>query len=329
MSNPHDRLVKHILSDLDEARAFLAGALAPGVVAALDLGTLAAVSSDLVDQLLDERHGDLLFTVERRGGGRMVLHVLVEHQSTRDVRMAYRLLRYVLRIWEHHRGEAPTGPLPPVLAVVLYHGEEAWTVSRRLRDLIDLEGLPAEVVEELPDLRYRVIDLSQLPEEALFGAAQGRLMLLLLKHVHDGDLWERLPRWGAALRAVRQSPHGLGALSAVLSYIVDTMPAPPSARVQRFLREEVGEPTMKAVMSWGDQLRAEGIALGEQRGIALGEQRVLEELRRSLLAAGTPRLGSPEATIRTAVEAATLPQVVAWFTRLPDVASWSELVVEH
>ena len=54
-----------------------------------------AVRNRIIDS---GRHTDLLFSVAWRGGGEALVYLLFEHQSTSDGLMAFRILRYLVRI---------------------------------------------------------------------------------------------------------------------------------------------------------------------------------------------------------------------------------------
>jgi predicted transposase/invertase (TIGR01784 family) len=83
--------------------------LPSNLTARLDLARLAPVPASFIDESLKWRHSDLLFTAPLDGRDAFV-YVQVEHQSSDDPLMAYRLLRYVTRIWDRYLRERPPGP---------------------------------------------------------------------------------------------------------------------------------------------------------------------------------------------------------------------------
>jgi hypothetical protein len=210
MANPHDRFVKEVFARQDCAAAHLRAFLPPAVRAALDLRTLELVSGSFVDEALQEHHTDLLYRV-RLAGREAFVYVLFEHQSTVDPLMALRVLRYVLRIWSRWQADHPgSQELPPVVPMVLYHGEGRWSAPTNLRQLqgqgrAELEALLAHA----PSCGFVLVDLSDLEDEVLRevareGAAFAGLALLTLKHVRSIRLLERFARWRDLLRAVHR-----------------------------------------------------------------------------------------------------------------------------
>jgi predicted transposase/invertase (TIGR01784 family) len=71
----------------------LRAVLPPGLAGRLDLGRLTRVPGSFVDEALRWRHSDLLFAAPLDGRDAFV-YVLVEHQSSADPLMAFRMLRY-------------------------------------------------------------------------------------------------------------------------------------------------------------------------------------------------------------------------------------------
>ena len=77
------------------------------LVARLVFATLALRPGSYVDEALKERHSDLLFSIQTIGGAPLLVYLLFEHQSTVDTLMVYRLLRYMVRIWEDYLAAHP------------------------------------------------------------------------------------------------------------------------------------------------------------------------------------------------------------------------------
>ena len=103
---PHDAVFRQIFGVPANAASQLRAVLPPDLAARLDLGRLARVPESFVDEALKWRHSDLLFTAPLDGRD-VYVYVLVEHQSSDDPLMAFRMLRYVTRIWDQHLRDHP------------------------------------------------------------------------------------------------------------------------------------------------------------------------------------------------------------------------------
>jgi predicted transposase/invertase (TIGR01784 family) len=99
-ATPHDALFKAVLGDPEHARGVLRAVVPAAVAESIDWTTLAHCPGSFIDPELVGSHTDLLFSAAWCGGNDALLYLLFEHQSTSDGRMAFRLLRYLVRIWE-------------------------------------------------------------------------------------------------------------------------------------------------------------------------------------------------------------------------------------
>ena len=102
-TTPHDAAFKVFLSKPENARGVLREVVPPVVAEAIDWQTLTSIPTNFVAPDLRQQHTDLLFSVLWNDGSELFAHILFEHQSappkTRDGPMAFRLLRYQVRIW--------------------------------------------------------------------------------------------------------------------------------------------------------------------------------------------------------------------------------------
>ena len=75
----------------------------------------------------------------------VILYILIEHQSSVDPEMAFRVLSYMVGIWETQRREWINNNVPthqrkfrPILPIVFYTGSRAWDSSLNMRQLVEL-----------------------------------------------------------------------------------------------------------------------------------------------------------------------------------------------
>ena len=122
----------------------------------------------------------------RTGEDWLYLYILIEFQSTVDPFMAVRMLVYVGLLYQDliRREEVKPGrPLPPVLPIVLYNGDPAWTAPVDLATL--LPKVPGLVADYLPRLKYLLIDENDYPEEEL--AAMRNLVAAVIRFEHPAE----------------------------------------------------------------------------------------------------------------------------------------------
>jgi hypothetical protein len=137
--------------------------LPAGLTGRLDLNKLTRVPGSFVDAELRWRHSELLFTAPLEHQEAFI-YILVEHQSSPDPLMAFRILRYLIRIWDNYLATR----LPAVIPLVVHHNRPPWTGPTDIRQLLDLDPDTAEAVGDyLPQLRFLLDDLARLDEPAL------------------------------------------------------------------------------------------------------------------------------------------------------------------
>jgi len=193
---PHDALVKAIFSDPEHAEGELRQLLDPAFAARVIWPTLRLVSGTYVDDTLRGRHTDLLFSARCRSTNaegesvEVLIYLLFEHQSTDDPLMPFRLLLYIVRVWEKLVREAPTlRRLPAILPMVLHHSEDGWVSPTTLHGIIDLDADAMAVVgKHIPQFSMMLDDISAQSDDSLRAravSALGRLALFCLRHARE------------------------------------------------------------------------------------------------------------------------------------------------
>ena len=147
--HPHDHMVHSVLRDPTEATSFLQAYLPQDVSQGLHWATLRLHERSFVDEDLRGSASDFLYEVEHVSGKESIwIYCLVEHQSTPNRWMRFRLLKYCCRIWDVNLAERPTpSALRPIVPLVFYQGERTWSYSNEFADLFaesvrDWPGVP-------------------------------------------------------------------------------------------------------------------------------------------------------------------------------------------
>jgi len=123
----------------------------------------------------------LLFQAKLSGHSVRV-YCLFEHQTREDSTIALRLLRYMVRIWESVLKACPQESLPVILPVVLAQNERSWQTRPEFSALFDLPTeLASELGSYLPDFMFRLIQLAELPFDAIGGIPSGIMTLRVMK----------------------------------------------------------------------------------------------------------------------------------------------------
>jgi predicted transposase/invertase (TIGR01784 family) len=335
-SSPHDALFKAVFGQPEHARGALAAALPAAVADALDWPSLVPCPGTFIDPALNGRHADLLYSVAWRDGGEALVYLLFEHQSTSDDRMAFRLLRYLVRIWERWLAEHPRAErLPVVVPVVLYHGAEPWAAPVAFEALFELpEAVRPALAPHLVRFSYLLDDLSEIPDDQLRARAMtatGRLVAACFKHARtQADFLEILTGWADVVREVIGAPHGLEALVLVMRYILLVNEHVELETLQGFLDRVAGPVAKDAIMTAGERLILQGEERGIQKGIQQGVQQGIEQGERGLLLRLLrQRFGTDvDTATEQRVAIATAAQIATWVDRMMSAASLAELLAD-
>jgi hypothetical protein len=296
------------------------------MIEALDWSTLALQPGSFVDPDLNPSHTDLLFASAWRGGTEALVYVLYEHQSTSDRWMPFRLLRYMVRIWEHWlRKHVKATALPVIVPVVLYHGDERWSAARAFDALIDVPAAvrPA-LAEYLVRFTYVLDNVSEVPDHQLRTRDPVTAFVdLCLKYARAGAQFvEILSRSGDLMREVHQTHGGRDALLFIVEYIFEVNDTEHHQALTAVLQREAKD----IIMTIGEQFREEGREQGREQGRQEGIQ---EGERGLLLRQLRKRFGAEvNAVTERRVALASPEQIGLWAERVLSAATLAELLAD-
>nr|WP_277397855.1 Rpn family recombination-promoting nuclease/putative transposase [Natranaerofaba carboxydovora] len=101
----------------------------------------------------------------------VIFYVLLELQSTVDFQMPYRLLLYMTEIWrdiikntDPQKAARKDFRLPVIVPIVLYNGENKWTVPLNFKEYLNGSELFGEHVL---DFKYSLVNVRQYDENEL------------------------------------------------------------------------------------------------------------------------------------------------------------------
>ena len=327
----------------ERAAAELRAVLPEEVVARVDWSSLRHESSSVVDPELRERQSDLLFSAQLHGGQPVLLYFLLEHQSSVDRWMAFRMLRYVVRQLEHWRDQHPESEvLPVVIPVVMYHGlERGWTAPRRMEELFHVPREEAGRWHALvPRFEYLLDDLTVEREEALSarpGPPLVPLTLLLLRSGRSEKLAILLEDWRPLLAQVLATPEGSEQLRAAVHYLLNVGAEGVREALQRMLNSIAGEQRSESLMrtmadAYRDEGREQGLREGLAKGLAEGRTEGLVEGQARGRAEGVLRLlaargvAVDEAARKLILSCTDLNMLDRWFDKALNATSLSDVL---
>jgi len=194
----HDPLFRSAFEDLRLFRELLIW-LVPFVVELLDLDQTELQKDTFVDEELKTHYSDMLYKVPIKGttDKNVIVFVLLEHKASSDYWTMLQMLRYIVRIWmrEYKAAEVEkrldSFELPPVLPIIIYHGEKGYTAPVKLGKLIRaIEGFTKYQI----DFEAFLLDLTNFDKTTPPEDLELFAVLAVMQAVFRPDAVERLKK---------------------------------------------------------------------------------------------------------------------------------------
>lgn len=256
---PHDATFRQFLTQPDIARDFMEIHLPEDLRAVCDLSTLKLESGSFVGDDLRQYFSDVLYSLKTMSGDGYI-HVLIEHQSSPDKHMAFRLIRYAVAAMQRHL-EAGHKKLPLVIPVLFYTGKRSpYPYSTRWLDEFDDSRLAGKLYSGA----FPLVDVTVIPDDEIADHRSMAALTLLQKHIHQRDLAELVDRLAPILLA------GYLSSSQVISLVHYIVQAGETSDAEAFVRELAQRVPQHEdeLMTIAQQLEQKGI----EKGIQLGRQ---------------------------------------------------------
>ncbi|EHO9076572.1 Rpn family recombination-promoting nuclease/putative transposase [Salmonella enterica] len=290
-NTPHDAFFKQFLMHPDTARDFLDIHLPAEIRGICDLDTLRLESSHSVEESLKEQYSDVLYSVKMQGTSGYI-HVLIEHQSTADKKMAFRMMRYAIAAM-HRLLKDENGPLPLVVPLLFYQEKTSpYPLSMSWLDMFALPELARRIYSE----PFPLVDITVIPDDDIM---QHRRIALL----------ERLVTLISAEYTTESQ------LNSLLSYMVQRG---HTDQPQVFYRELANRlPQEESMMTLAEWFEEQGMQKGVREGMLEGKREGLQEgkteerrnIARRMLESGMTREAVAQITTLTDDE---IEQIICW-----------------
>lgn len=262
VKNPHDKLFRGTLASPDDAAPLLRSAISPRAYARLDLTVWEPQKTTFVTEEFRDKCTDVLYRTRLVSGLDAMVFVLIEHQSSVDKWMAYRIYCYLKDIWDYYLQCYPTADALPYVLPIVVHTNGTATAWNAATDVYGLLCLDDDDREALGDMAPRVPfvlddvavqDLETLRSRELTEA--GFLMLYAQTKIRGcKDVVQAMAAVAAAMEALANQPGGLAKLRLYLKYALIVGEANPD-EVNKFLRSRGGV-IKEAIVTTAQQMDA-------------------------------------------------------------------------
>jgi predicted transposase/invertase (TIGR01784 family) len=170
-----DRAIRWLLETPDNLRGLLL-TINKDIAERIDYKNIERIERTFIEDDFRKREADILFKakfLDDTGESlkEFIIYVLIEHQSSVDPIMPFRILYYMTQIWEAQRREWESQKVPskdwrfrPILPVVFYTGKEKWNSPLEMKNLMEL---PSLLEDFAPQLKIMFFNLKAISTEQL------------------------------------------------------------------------------------------------------------------------------------------------------------------
>jgi len=156
-SNEHDKVFRDILNVKEEALSLINRALKPKKKIVEDIELY---NNKFVTSVFKYREADIIYKVKNKN-----IFFLIEHQSTIDYSIAYRMMEYSIEIMrlilKGKENNSKTYKYPLIVPIIIYTGDKKWDAKLNMKELIE----KVEWYEEKE--KISLVDINKYTKEEL------------------------------------------------------------------------------------------------------------------------------------------------------------------
>ncbi len=259
----HDGLFKSFLTVPETAKDFLNIHLPAHIKQICDLDTLQLQSGSFLEDELVPYYSDVLYSMKTENGVGYV-YALIEHQSSPDKHMGFRMMRYAIAAMKQHL-DAGNETLPLVVPLLFYHGKTSpYPYSTNWLD----EFESPEIAKALYSQDFPLVDVTVMPDDEIIQHKRVALLELVQKHVRQRDL---LDFTDTLVTLLLERLITTNQLDSLVEYLLRVGETSNLEDLMRTLAQQVPEHEER-FMTVAEQLEARGREQGLKQGLKQGRQ---------------------------------------------------------
>ncbi|KDO02115.1 Rpn family recombination-promoting nuclease/putative transposase [Rickettsia tamurae] len=295
----HDALIRKALENPIVAKEFFEMHLPKEIKAMFSSHSLKMEKESFVEADLKHSISDILFSAKFKDDTGY-LWILLEHQSTPDHFMAFRLFKYMTDIAARHLTLNPKSKhLPFVYPLVFYNSTKKYNAPKNIWDLCQHK----ELMQDIWNKDHQVVNVHDIPDDELKKQAWAGILQFFMKHIHERDLLKRWYEIADLLPEFAKLNIGIDYLELILTYTLIKIEKSDKIELEKILKSRLnnqqGEKLMTSLahhwkeegiqqgIAKGMQIgEAKGLQIGEAKGLQIGEAKKTMEVAKNMIAAG-------------------------------------------
>ena len=276
----HDKLFKIILSNKEEAVGFIKKVL--NSKEDITTKNIELYNKEYITEKFEKRETDITYKIAEKN-----LYIIIEHQSTIDRTMPYRIQRYKMLLMDEIINKKEMKKVgyefPRIIAIVLYTGRGKWKVEK----LEDVQK-PLEWYKET-EKEFELVDVNKYTEEELMKDELVITKAMLIEKQKDArkvrDILNKVNQ------IVKDNPEKIKLLLEILKYILlNSKSEEIRNEADRIIKEYKGgeEAVLNMVTVYNkalDEQREKGQKAGDrQRQIKTAKRLIKEKMKPEFIA---------------------------------------------
>lgn len=264
----HDQLFRKSLENPIVAYELLQAHLPQEVLEIMDISTLKLEKESFIEHNLTPSIADVLFSVKFDNNDGFI-YLLLEHQSTPDHFMAFRLFKYMVNICDQYMARHPkTKNLPLIYPLIIYNGTKSYNVPRNLWSLCNNSILAKKFWTE----DYKLVNVHDIPDEEFKTRIWSGILEFFLKHIHERQLLKRWQQIADVLPELIKVSTGYDYIEMILHYTLTSIEQSGKIELEKILVNTLNQDKGSELMtSLAQAWKEEGIEIGILDGIRIGK----------------------------------------------------------
>ncbi|MGX6960488.1 MAG: Rpn family recombination-promoting nuclease/putative transposase [Rickettsia endosymbiont of Pentastiridius leporinus] len=311
----HDELFKKVMSEPVAAREFLEHYLPASFKNKINLNSVKIEKESFVTEDLRKKLSDVVYSVsvknnnikdsttESVNNDKAYIYVLIEHQSSSDYWIAFRLWQYMLLLCERHKdvnkkNKQERNTLPLICPIVVYANDNPYNAPRSFWELFEDSNTAKEMMGD----KYLLVDLQKQSDDEIKQKKHLGMMEYMLKHIKARDI---LNLWQSLLEKFESSieidkENGYIYIKWLLWYSDARISEDKQVELAKIIAKHLNKADQEGLMrtiadkyidegiAQGMQIgRNEGMQIGRNEGMQIGEAKRTMEVAKNMLSAGS------------------------------------------
>ena len=271
-NNPHDKLIKEILKDKKELVNLINKFLKPNEEIFED--NIEKYTNSYITKKYKSKEADIVYKMKDKD-----MYFLIEHQSTVDYNMPFRLLNYCIDIVNEWKKEQKNkkSKYPLIVPIVIYTGQARWNIPRNFKE----QQIKITTFEEYRiNLEYNLIDVNTYQTKELLEKNTMFSYALIMEKSKDKECFVRNIK---LIVEKKNNKERLDKIWEITTYLFGgILGEEGQEEISKIINEKVGEKDMESLVlrirAEEKRQRRELERKAEKRGEKIGKEKAKQEI---------------------------------------------------